>query len=408
MLKSLLKGFLTQFKRLIARFWIVPLDNLLWEMVGLEQSSPWCVVRAAIVWITELGRLIYTEFRVNISRWDGPDWSIIYVSDASAESEKELQYLFFSGSPTATELGRAFLWQLPTLVQQFVSQGCLVICDQNRLVKWRFQETYCIRIFPRLRALLDVSVPMDKVIKRMTNHRRRNLSKSKKRGFEYGVSHNPADFELFYYKMHIPYVKERFHDRARILPYESMRELFEERGELLYVEYQDKLAAAGLGTLRRYGRTFSPLQQGIDQDHTHLVKQDIIVALYWHVISWSHANHLHLVDFGGTPARLNDGIFQFKRRWGMRFERNITTHTMWTLIGKNLPLSLMRRLNELAFIAEVGQEYRCVVFDIDGASLPDKELSQREKIVAQAGLDGLLVLRPYGKENSVENIEIPI
>jgi hypothetical protein len=194
--------------------------------------------------------------------------------------------------------------------------------------------------------------------------------------------------------MYIPYINKRYHDRAIIHLYEEQREVFEKRGQLLCVKYQDTPIAACLGTLRRYDKTFSALLLGVDQEHVHSVKQDVIMALYWHVISWAHANHMHVVDFGRTRARLTDGVFEFKRRWGMQFERDTTTHTMWTFIGKNLPSSLIRHLNELALIAAVGKEYRCVVFAYGETSLSDKELAQREKIAAQAGLGGLLEVGP--------------
>jgi hypothetical protein len=390
-IKSLLRGFLTQFKRLIARYWIAPLDRLLYEIVGLDQSSPWHGLRTAVVWIKDLGRLIYTGFRVNVSRWEGPEWSVIYVSDDSTDSEKELQYLLFAGAPTETKLGRAFMWQLPRLIQRFGSQGCLVVCDMNRLVNWRFQEMYCIRVFPWLRTFLDVSVPMDLAFRRMRKLRKRDLSKAQNLGIEYGCSHELADLELFYHKMYVPYINERYGERATIYSYEGQREVLEKKGELLWVKYQGDPVVAYLGT-QRGGKAFSALHLGVHQDYTHLVKQGVITALYWHVISWAHSNRLSVIDFGRVRARLNDGLFAFKRQLGMQFKRDITTYTMWTLIGKDLPLALIRHLNELAFIAEVGKEYRCVVFADGKASLSDEELAQREKITAQAGLDGLLVL----------------
>jgi hypothetical protein len=389
---TLLKGLLAQFRNLIARRWIAPLDDLAWEMIGFEQSSSRYILRTAVAWIKDLGRLIYTGFRVNISRWDGSEWSVIYVNDDAADSEKELQYLLFTGTPTETKLGRAFLWQLPALIQRFVSHGYLVVCDVNRLVKWKFQGMYCIRVFPWLRSLVDVSVPMEAVVGRMRRLRKSDLLKAQRLGLEYGVSHELADLEVFYHKMYVPHISERYHERAIIHSYEEQREVFEERGQLLCVKYQGNLVAACLGTLRRYGRTFSALLLGVHQDFAHLVKQGVITALYWHVMNWAHSNQLFVVDFGRVRARLNDGLFSFKRQSGMWFERDIVTHTMWTFVGKSLPVPLVRRLNELAFIAEVGKEYRCVVFDCDEATLPEKELTQREKIVAQAGLDGLLVL----------------
>ncbi len=400
MLKSLLKGFLVKFKGLIARCWILPLDTLLWELVGVDQSSPWHRLRTVAVWLRDLGRLIYAGFRANVSRWDGSEWSVIYISDGSYDSEKELQHLLFQKPPVETELNRVFIWRLPALIQQFASQGCLMICDVNRLLKWQFQGMYCIRCLPWQRALLDVSAPVDTIVSRFRKLRKRELAKAHKLGLEYCVSHDLADWALFYHEMYVPFINERYRDRAIIHSFEGLQETFEKRGELMYLKYQNSPVVAYFGTRRRYDRTFSALLMGVHQDYTHLVNQGLITALYWHVINWAHSHQLSVVDFGRVRARLNDGLFAFKRQFGMWFERDILTHTMWTFIGKDLPLNLVRRLNELALIAEAGKEYRCVAFAEGEASLPDKELAQREEIATQAGLDGLLLLPPPGREHA--------
>jgi hypothetical protein len=46
---------------------------------------------------------------------------------------------------------------------------------------------YCIRVFPWARVFLDISVPLDLVVNRMTESRRKNLSRLKKQGFEFGA-----------------------------------------------------------------------------------------------------------------------------------------------------------------------------------------------------------------------------
>jgi hypothetical protein len=404
LLKSFFKELLRQSKELIAQYWIVPLDSFLPEIVGLNKSSYWYMLSTLLAWIRDLGRLLYTSFRVNISRWDSSEWSIIYISDDTTSSVEELQYLLCPGVLTETKLGRVFVWQLSRLVPQFTAQGYLIVCDLNRLIKLQFQGTYCIRIFPWLRTLLDVSGSMDSVLKRMTRHRRQDLTKVKKLDFRYRLSQAPADFDLFYNRMHVPFITERYQDRAIIPPAAVQRKLFEKRGKLLCVEYEATSTAACMGILRRYNKTFSAVQLGIDQDQSHMLKEGVIVALYWQIISWAHANGLHFVDFGRTRARVSDGLFLFKHRWGMQFERDLVTPTMWTFIGKNLPLPLIRHLNDLAFIAEVKHEQHCVIFADDRVSLSCQELAQKEKVIAQAGLNGLLFLRLHNEEKKFESM----
>jgi hypothetical protein len=241
---------------------------------------------------------------------------------------------------------------------------------------------------------------MDSILAGMARHRRQDLTRISKRGFEYGVSHDPTDFEHFYHHMHVPHITGRFQERARLVSHAAMRDIFQKSDELIVVKYRGRLAAAGLGLPRQHGQTYSLLQLGIDPDGAQEAKQDIVLALYWHAIRRTHAQGLRRIDFGGTPARLGDGLFNFKRRWGMRFERDVTLHTMWTLImGRNLPAPLIRHLNELALIVEAGKEYRCLACDGVAAGLSEPELAERQHAAARAGLDGLLIITP-GREAS--------
>lgn len=394
MFKSISRNSLIVLQKLIVQCWIDPLDKRLWEMVGLDQSSPWFNVRMALAWLRDIGRLIYSGFRVNIRRWDGPEWSIVYINEDTTNSEQELQHLFFGKTPAQTELGRAFLWQLPSKIRQFTAQNYLVICDINRLIRFQFQGVYSIRIFPWLRGLLDISISINSLLGGMTKSRRRDISNLEKRepSFKYKISHNPDDFELFYNKMYLPFIFHRYQERTILFSYSGQKELFKDRGKLICTYCNGNLVAASLGTIRRYGNTYSTLHMGIHQEHTELLSRGLNIARYWHMINWAQNQNLDVIDFGGTRARLYDGVFLFKHRWGMRFERDIMKSTMWTFFGQDLPPSLIRRLNDLGFIVEVNQEYRCLVFDHPEAGLSDNEIAQREKIINQASLDGLLQL----------------
>ena len=190
---------------LIAKVWIEPLDKLAWKMVGIDQTSLWYRVRNGIVWARDLGRLIYTGFRVSIIRWDGPKWSIIFIHDGFSDAEDELQFLFFDETPHATSLDTIFTWQVMSTVQPFLEQKCLIICDVNYLLGWHIQGTFTIRSFPWLRACLDVSQSTDAIMQNMNKHDRKDVARIKKHEFEFGESRDLADFDYFYHHLHIPF-----------------------------------------------------------------------------------------------------------------------------------------------------------------------------------------------------------
>lgn len=348
------------------------------------------MVKSALAWIKDLGWLLFTRFRANVVRWDGPDWSIVFIHDGCAHSKEELRHLLFPDLPTESDQGWMFLWQVPGTIRRSMEQGCCVVCDLNRLLRWGARSRCRLRVPPWLRANLDVAGPLKTILKRMSRTRRQSLAKLPSRGYSYEVSHRPEDLEMFYREMYVPYVTLRHQDRAIVSSMEGKRAIFE-KGGLIMVKVHGQSVAAGLWQV--VGDTLIFATYGIHQDHTELVKQGLAAATYWSVIDYARCNSLRCVDFGMTRPRLTDGAFGHKRQWGMRFERDILTHTMWTFIGDGLPPKLVDYLNELAFVAESDGECRCAVFSGGSTpALPAEELAWREEVAIKAGMGGPLVM----------------
>jgi hypothetical protein len=377
---------------------IRPLEAILLSMIDFDHSGFRKMLKNTLAWLKDLAWLLLTRFRAGVLRWDGPEWSVIFIHDGCTHSREELLYLLFPDPPTESDLGWLFLWQVPSTIRKRVEQGCLVICDLNHLLHWGTQFRYTFRVSPWLRANLNVSGPLDMILNRITKNRRRWILKLPSSGYSYEFSHRPEDFGTFYHKMYVPYVIKRHRKRAIVEPIETKQAMFE-KGGLVLVKYQGQPVAAGLRHV--VGDTLIAGSYAIHEDHTHLIKQGVAVALHWYTIDWARCNNLHSIDFGMTRSRLEDGVFEYKRQWGARFERDILTHTMWTFVGENLPPKLIHHLNNLTFIAQVGREYRCVVFvNDDETDLSNEELLQRKKRVStRANLSGLLIL-PLGDNES--------
>ncbi|HNV02005.1 MAG TPA: GNAT family N-acetyltransferase [Vicinamibacterales bacterium] len=388
---------LAAYRLVIGRFWIDPLETLLEEMIGLPRASFWVPVRRAAEFARDLGRLVYGGPRVSVRRWVGPDWTIVLVSQDDAIWDNELRHVLFGVSPAEHSGVRLWLWQVPALVRAEAAADRLVVLHLNRLLKWRFPDLWCVRVPPSLRAIMDISAPLEAVKAGMTRRRRQELTRLAGLGLGSAVSRDPAEFTRFYQDMHAPFVTERYRDRIRMRPLEAQKRVFERRGVLLWLTRGRHTVAGVFGVRRKFGRTFCAIHLGIDQSQDEAIRRHAITALYWRLITWSHDAGCRSIDFGLAPAQLADGLFLYKHRWGMRFDRDRTLHSVWTFAGRSLPSALVRRLNELGLVAEAVGGYRCAIFPgEDGTGLSASEQAQRVKIMAQARLDGFLPVGTAG------------
>jgi len=73
-------------------------------------------LRKALCWTRHIGWLLLTHFRIEAVRWDGPDWSVVFVHDYISHSSEELRYLLFPSPPREAPLGQMLLWSLPSAI----------------------------------------------------------------------------------------------------------------------------------------------------------------------------------------------------------------------------------------------------------------------------------------------------
>ncbi len=374
----------------ILRWWVRPLDKVLARLMFGPQHPPQSWVRKGVELARNLGLLAMTRLRVHIELLEGSDWSVIYIGVDQTHSLQELRHTLFPEPAVVRHLGRSFLWRLPALINQFIAQGHLVVCDLNRCVPWQPRLDSVFMVPPWVRLGLDVTQPMEKIMARVHRKTRRNLRKVCERGFTYECSQRLADFDLFYHEMYLPYITARHQERAIVEPYQTKLNLFRQGG-LILIKFGDQPVAGEV--YRTIGDTCVAGSLGVYRGDSDLVYQGAIIALHWAIIDWAHRNRLRWVDFGMTRPRLQDGIFQFKLQWGMSISRDVLTHTRWVFLCHDLKPALVHFLNAQGFIAEVDGGYRRVVLTSNEVQPTHEEFLREEKTARKAGLDGLLVLK---------------
>jgi hypothetical protein len=313
-------------------------------------------------------------------------------------SFEELHHILFPRPADVEELPPVFLWQVPALAKKFADRGELVVCQLNRIIRWRPRGTYVFTVPDWIRQVLDIARPLEDILGAMNQNMRRNLRKMEKQGFSYVFTQEQEDFDLFYHRMYRPYIHMRYGTRFITAEYDPLRRQFEQGGLILVKRGQEPICGM---LCRVVGDTCEADQMGVFEGQFDLVRKGASVALWWFMMDWARRNDLRRFDFGASRARTADGTFNFKRQWGTRVVSERDIHTKWVFYGEDLPLRLRHHLNEQGFISKVdGLHYRIVLLG-PGEELTDAELAYERKSASGCGLDGVLLISPqaHGEES---------
>ena len=383
---ALVKTVVKLFRHLIHNYWVKPLENYL-RTRRLDSNKGIAILLRTVIWLKDLGWFLMTLGRVNVKAFIGKEWRVIFIQEDYTHSEEELPHMLFPERPHVSLIDRTFIWKIPRMLPRLMRESDLVLCDINRVVRWKPKDAkHIFNVPPWILMELEIDKSLDAIMAGMTGKRRWELRKLEKAGFTYEFSRNPSDLELFYFDMYVPYIRSRFNERAIIGTFESKQSMFVDGG-LVMVKYQGQSVAGLLGHVT--GDTFNIGSIGVHRDHFDLVKKGAILALNWFAVQWARDEGLRYVNIGMTRARVFDGVFEAKRHWGVRVRRHTLDHTKWMFLVNTIGPQFGNYLNEAGFIAEEKGSYHCVVMKNEVFGPSDEELERVAKIVKQAGLSGV-------------------
>ena len=210
-------------------------------------------------------------------------------------------------------IGRASLRDVPGFAARKAGRCCVAI----------------VRAEPRTRGCLgggrtwitipnwvvgEVDIPLPPRIL-ASNNARSDLRRIRKNGLRPEVSRDLCDFEEFYFRMHVPYVRRTFGDGAVVRSHDALEARFR-AGEILWVVQGGTRIA---GVLIEYVRGVPRLLCiGVrDGDREHVDRGAIAAADYF---AFEHlaARGFSKAWLGRSRAFLHDGILMYKKKFGMR------------------------------------------------------------------------------------------
>jgi hypothetical protein len=187
----------------------------------------------------------------------------------------------------------------------------LVVAEVHRWLAPRFRRAGWIVVPDQVRWEGDLAMlPPPAASHSLKN----DLRKLRSRGFTLEHAGGAADWQEFTTRMLAPHARSRFGDAAW-LPSPYLLRRFRERGRLHFV-ILNGARVGGLCSLR-CGRTLWLPIGGVRDGDPALLRAGVSVAAYALGFEWGRRQGCTRVDVGRTSPFLNDGVQQYKRKWGL-------------------------------------------------------------------------------------------
>ena len=235
--------------------------------------------------------------------------SLVY--EGSEHSLHQLSSMLFSPSVEVTYVGEFSFRHLDSAISQIPSD-IIAIRVKKPLIS-RYLKTDFL-LLPTVNFVLDLRKPIEEIIRQMSRRRRRDLRKIEESGYTYEVYRRSSEvLDFFYYKMYLPYVKKRFEKAASIKSYLESEIIYRHNGGVLIVRKEKDYHGGILFQIR--GKTILAWSLGIYEGNRELVRST--EAALFFLVRWAKAHDIETLDYGTSLPFLKEGIFTYKKEWGM-------------------------------------------------------------------------------------------
>lgn len=284
-------------------------------------------------------RLLNSDsFSANFEKlYDYTFWNMrrtkLFTIRGNVEGSSHAVIVFLKGYPeTAHTLARLKCWKNETLNMQGVAfhwqknhSGSLN-ADVTMLCAPRQYNGKLVKdghlLLPAVSFVLDLNGSIDEIVGRMSARRRREIRKISRYEYSYLLSRkNRGEFDEFYWNMYNPYVRKRFHEAAYVEHYVTLSCSYRRSGGILFVTRQSQPVSGILFQTKR--KTVKALALGIYKGRSDIIRDFGGQAALFFLIKWAKMHGFEKLDYGPTLPFLKDGIFTYKKEWGMSMENMV-------------------------------------------------------------------------------------
>lgn len=318
------------------------------------------------------------------------------ISILIAGSKRTMYYLskkIMSYEHDIKKIGRCSIRNIGNFLENNVDNCDIVFINVDRfLIRFLKQEKF-YTIPEWIGMELDTSIPLFHIHKNFSRGAKDDIKKIDRFGFQYEVTTDPNKFDFFYNKMFLPHIIKA-HGEETLETYIRYIKSLTNRSKLLLVKMDDAYLCGGL--IQHNKNKLRLPSMGVLDSNEEIIKKRVISALYYFHILDAKENNIDSVDFGETRPFLNDGGFQFKRKWGMKA---VPTKFESSVIGFKIckfNSAIEEFLKNNPMILEIDGKLVGVVFSQKNSSSTDGEIHQFVKSFYVLGLSEFLIISKYG------------
>lgn len=342
----------------------------------------------------DIAFLVLDLLKKTVWRMTGSDLQVLFVG--SKQGSLDIWPLFFDDAATCEPAGEVFAWGLSRKTKQWLEEGCdLVICELSRLHPFWPKTSIAFAVPQWVSQLVDYPVqPGLLLTKDLPRSLRRQIKKCQEAGCKWHFSRSRSDFDYFYERLYLPFVRSRHGERAQIAPYPFQWDFWIEGagGGLLLVTQGGKTVGGAVCLV--VDKICYGIELGVLDANETLMKQGIYVYLLWCVAEWGQAQGAQFYNMGGAKAWRCNGSYQFKAKWKPRVTRRKWTTQQFIFAADRLPPLLKEKINACGFICEVDDGCYSLLLEKAGFNLPESALAEMVSSTQKEGLHGVCVLAP--------------
>jgi len=169
-------------------------------------------------------------------------------------------------------------------------------------------------ILPHLTWTMDITPSLEILISKMKRLRRRCMRVIQESHYTYEYTNSADKFDFFYDRMYVPYVSRKHGESSTIVSKERSREKFQRSGLFLVKSGEEYVSGI---LFSRKNRTLQCELLGMSHGNgRELAGQAALLGL----IKWAKEEGFTQIDYGRTMPFASDGLFWYKRTWGMQIE----------------------------------------------------------------------------------------
>lgn len=202
---------------------------------------------------------------------------------------------------------------------------------------------------------VDLAGTDDEFLKALPRSARSDISRTSKRGFTFDVVQDASWAQEYHDRFHRPSVSRRHGDEGFVMrPEEMVRWIEAGRGEFVRLYHEGQIVGGLLN--ERRGDVYHLQRLGWRDGSVEWTRLGVVPAMEWFSIRRARSLGCSAIQFGGTPPIVENGVFQFKSKWGARMDAANTTFAEYSVLLDVRHADVKRLL----------ASHSLVVFDADG------------------------------------------